>query len=112
MDWSRLIESLYNSGPGAIIAALLLIGIYRLANRFGGDFITSQRLLAEASGRQAQSMDGLRTAIESFVNRDDTAHREMLVLLKYIAQYQEDFVTTAREHREIHSNGTCNGDTN
>lgn len=86
MDWPRLVESLYNSGPGAIIAALLLIGIYRLADKHLGAFIQAAKDQAASVAKLAQGTDGLKDCITAFVNKDNQDHREMTILLKVIME--------------------------
>lgn len=85
----ELMKAVANAGAGALIALLILLGLYRIANRLGLEFVKAQKGQAEALARQAQSMEGLREAISEFFTREGSQHREMLVLLRYIAQRQE-----------------------
>jgi hypothetical protein len=78
---------------------VILVGLYRLAGRLGGRFIEAQQGQAEAMGRQAQSMEALTASIKDFVGRDSSEHREMLVLLRFIAQRQQDFEEVRLEHK-------------
>lgn len=82
-------RSLLNAGTGAIMAFVILLGLYRMANRLGIEFVKAQKEQAQALARQAQSMEGLRESIQGFFSKDNSEHREMLVLLKYIAQKHE-----------------------
>jgi hypothetical protein len=113
-----ILDKLAQWGPGMVIAGLIVYLLYKLAHRLGSKFIetidrlgskfiVAQEKQAEALGHQAQSMEGLRTAITASVNRDDTAHREMLVLLKYIAQGHEEMMRIKREHDNCQK---CGGD--
>lgn len=86
MSWGSIFESLFFWGPGALIAGLIIYTLYRLANNIGLEFIKAQNAQALALGRQAQSMEGLRDSIGAFVNRDSLDHREMIILLKVIAE--------------------------
>ncbi|MDA8155910.1 MAG: hypothetical protein M0Z52_05595 [Actinomycetota bacterium] len=107
----QIVQALINAGGGLLIALVILFGLYRLANRFGGRFIAAQQAQAEALGAQAQSlarqavsMEDLKECINSLISRDNSEHREMLVLLKYIAQQHRDL--TARKFCEsLHSKG-------
>jgi len=98
----ELIKSFINAGTGALMAFIILVGLYRIANRLGLEFVKAQKEQAQALLRQAQSMEGLRDSIQGFVARDNSEHREMLVLLKYIAQKQEEMERLKREHDEFH----------
>ena len=80
------IKALLDAGAGALIALLILLGLYRIAHSLGIEFIKAQQAQADALSKQAQSMEGLRESIHGFVSRDSSEHREMLVLLRFIAQ--------------------------
>jgi len=95
-----LSEALINAGVGAFIAVMLLVGIYRLVNRYFRDFIDVQRGQVEAVTRQARSMEALTEAIQHSTQQDNSEHREMLVLLRFIAQQQQHFDEVRREHNE------------
>ncbi|MDA8168666.1 MAG: hypothetical protein M0Z59_03080 [Nitrospiraceae bacterium] len=82
----EFIKTFVNAGVGAAMAFVILVGLYRIAGRLGLEFVKAQKEQAQALGRQAQSMEGLRDAIELFIKRDYSEHREMLVMLRYIAQ--------------------------
>lgn len=94
MDWKEMAGALIFWGPGAVICGVMIFAIYKLAKftigKFGDKFIASQVALAESAARQAQSMEGLKESIQGFVLRDNSEHREMLVLLKYLAQEHQD----------------------
>lgn len=94
----EFLKALINAGVGAFIALLILVGLYRIANRLGSRFIDAQQRQAEALGAQAQSVDGLTRSIQEFVGRDSSEHREMLVLLRFIAQQQQSFDEVKVEH--------------
>lgn len=91
-------KALINAGVGGLLAVLVLVGLYRIVQSLGEKFIEAQRGQAEALGRQAQSLEGLSTALQDFTGRDNTEHREMLVLLRFIAREQNDFDEVRREH--------------
>ncbi len=106
MSWEEIFKSLVFWGPGAVIAGLMLWIFYKLATNLGMKFIDAQKDQATALGRQAQSMEGLQQAITGFVTKDNSEHRDMLVLLKYIAQQQETNRTVCEEHTE-HRKESC-----
>lgn len=81
----EILKSLASWGPGALIAGLMILAFYRLAKGVLVKFVEAQQEQAKALGRQAQSMEGLRDALTVFVTRDNSEHREMLILLKVIA---------------------------
>lgn len=84
-----IMQALIQAGGGLLIALVILVGLYRLADKHGARFIEAQQAQAVAMGRQAESMEDLKTSIKGFVSRDSFEHREMLVLLKFIAQRGE-----------------------
>lgn len=94
MEVNEIFKALNFWGPGAVICGLMIFALYKLAtftiSRFGDKFIASQVALAESAAKQAQSMEGLRDSIQGFVLRDNSEHREMLVLLKYMAQGHQE----------------------
>lgn len=95
---SEITRALIEAGTGALIALVLLVGLYRLMRGLGEKFIDAQRRQAEALGAQAQSVAGLTASIQGFMSNDNTEHREMLVLLRFIAQRQNEFEEVRREH--------------
>ncbi len=97
-----LAKALANAGVGAAIAFIVLIGLYRIANRLGLEFVRAQQAQADALGRQAQSMEMLKDSVRELVTKDNSEHREMLVLLRYIAQDHTELERVRREHDLIH----------
>lgn len=91
-------KALVNAGVGSFIALLVLVGVYRLVSGMGARFIEAQQRQAEALGAQAQALSGLTTAVGKFVTRDDSEHREMLVLLRFMARQQEEMQEVRIEH--------------
>lgn len=98
LSWSEIVKSLIFWGPGALIAGLIILAIYKFASNIGAKFIEAQVAQAEALGKQAQSMEGLKESIQNFVSKDNSEHREMLVLLRFIAQQQQSFEEVKIEH--------------
>lgn len=86
MNYGEVIKSLIFWGPGAVLAVVIIIAIYKLAEKFIPEFIKTQIDLAEATGRQAQSMEGLKDSIQGFVTKDNTEHREIIILQKCIME--------------------------
>lgn len=112
MEWSELLKSMTFWGPGAVLALAIIWALYKLADKHGGAFIAAQQAQATALAAQAQSMEGLKTSIQSFVAKDNGEHREMLVLLKYIAQHQQEMEEVRREHADMKADcqeGKCPG---
>lgn len=95
-----LIKALLDAGVGTLIALFILAGLYRIAGRLGARFIEAQQSQAEALGAQAQSLEGLTRSVQDFVVKDNSEHREMLVLLRYIAQQQNSFEEVRVEHNK------------
>lgn len=93
-----LTKALLDAGVGTLIALLVLGGLYRMAGRLGTRFIEAQQSQAEALGAQAQSLEGLTRRVGDFVARDNSEHREMLVLLRYMAQQHKTFEEVRVEH--------------
>ena len=98
MREQTFIKALVDAGVGAVIALFILAGLYRIAGRLGGRFIEAQQSQAEALGAQAASIEGLTRSVQDFVVRDSSEHREMLVLLRYMAQQQNSFEEVRLEH--------------
>ncbi len=94
----EVVRALIDAGTGSLIALLMLVGLYRIARDLGGKFIDAQHRQAEALGAQARSVAGLTGSVRDFVRTDSTEHREMLVLLKFIAQRQRSFEEVRSEH--------------
>jgi hypothetical protein len=95
-----LLRALVESGVGAIMAVLVLVGVYRVVRGLGSSFIESQHRAAEALGAQAQAVMGLTTSVQDFIRADNTEHREMIVLLRFIAQQQKQFDEVRFEHNK------------
>lgn len=106
MDFTNIevVKTLINTGVGGFIAILMIVLIYRLFNTYGAAFIKAQQDMAKSMAQQAQSMEFMRTGVMKYVERDNAEHREMMVLLKYIAQAQEAFAQVRLEHEGIHGN--------
>lgn len=86
MDFADILKSLVFWGPGAVIAAYIIYVLYKLGNSLGLKFIEAQLQQADALARQAQSMERLQVSIQAFVTRDNNEHREMIILLKVVAE--------------------------
>lgn len=93
-----LVKALLDAG--ALIALFILAGLYRMAGRLGGRFIETQQSQAAALGAQAQAMEGLTNSVRDLVGKDNLEHREMLVLLRFIAQQQNTFEEVRVEHNK------------
>lgn len=89
MTWSEVLKSLAFWGPGALIATLMIVALYKLADKYLGEFVKAQQSQAEALGKLAQGADNLRGCIDTLMTRDNSEHREMMILLKCIMQKTE-----------------------
>lgn len=86
MDIGDILKSLVFWGPGAVIAGYIIFVLYKLANNLGFEFIKATREQTSALARQAQSMEDLGKSVREFVTKDSTEHREMIILLKVVAE--------------------------
>lgn len=97
----EIARAVINAGVGGVIAALVIYLAYRmtsgLAFRVGMKMVAAFESQAEAITKQAASMEGLTESIRDFVNRDASEHREMLVLLKFIAQDRRRTAVAGRD---------------
>ncbi len=93
----EVLTSVINAGVGGAISALIIYLIYRLVARLTMD--VGMKMVA-AFESQAKSMDSLTKSLQEYIARDNSEHREMLVLLKYIAAKQQGFEIVEREHYE------------
>ena len=84
-------------GPGLLLGVLILAGLFRLADRVGMRLVAASERQAAALSAQAEAMQGLTSSLREFVTRDSSEHREMLVLLRFIAQEQQDFEEARHE---------------
>lgn len=94
----ELAVALMDAGVGSLIALVMLVGIYRIVSGLGGRFIDAEQRQAEALGAQAQAMTGLAMSVREFIKADSTEHREMLVLLRFMAQQQKAYEEVRFEH--------------
>ena len=69
-------------GPGMLIALVMLYGLYRFLLKIFDK--PTQALM-----NQAQSMDRLTSSLQSYVGRDISEHREIIILQKVILQQIE-----------------------
>ncbi len=77
-----IVQALINAGGGLLIALVILLGLYRLADKHGTEFIKAQQSQAVAMGKQAEAMEEMKTSIKEFIGRDNSEHREILILQK------------------------------
>ncbi len=86
-------------------AILILLGFYKLVLKLGGalkpfgeQFITAQQNQAAALTAQAEATKELTRNFQDYMNRDNTEHKEMLVLLRVIAKDIRGFEHVKNEH--------------
>lgn len=88
MNWTQIFAKGCNSfidwGPGMLIAALVLYGLYRLIKSIGLKIVMALEKPSDALNRQAESMDKLTGSIQGFVDRDRNEHREIIILQKVL----------------------------
>ena len=82
----KAFNSLIDWGPGMLIAALMLYGLYRLVKGIGLKIVGALEKPSGALSQQASSMDRLTDAIHSYVARDLSEHREIIILQKIIIE--------------------------
>lgn len=104
MSWEEVAKTLVFWGPGAVLAALIIGALYKLADKFAGRAIEAQQAQAIALASQASAMESLQKSMHDYVNRDNSEHREMLVLMKYTAQHIQALLVVKGEHdrRQTH----------
>jgi hypothetical protein len=82
---AQLCMSTIELGPGLLLAVIMLIGLFKLIKGIGLKIVAALEEPAKALTMQAKSMDRLTSSLEVFVGRDQTEHREIIILLKVIA---------------------------
>ncbi|MDR2018553.1 MAG: hypothetical protein LBQ00_06760 [Syntrophobacterales bacterium] len=68
-----------------VIAWFTLTALYKLADKYLGEFIKAQQGQATSLAQLAQGTEGLRDSVQAFVTKDNSEHREIIILLKFIA---------------------------
>ena len=82
--FERGCNALIDWGPGMLIAALVLYGLYRLVKSVGLKIVMALEKPASALSQQAESLDRLTRSIQEYVTRDQTDHHEIIILQKVI----------------------------
>lgn len=72
-------QSAIQWGPGMLMAVLVLVGLYRLAKTVGTKIV-------ESSEKQAIAIEGLTKSIDGFISRDNSEHREIIILQKVMME--------------------------
>ncbi|MDA8326198.1 MAG: hypothetical protein M0033_08255 [Nitrospiraceae bacterium] len=81
-----IVQALINAGGGLLIALVILLGLYRLADKHGVQFIAAQQAQAVAMGKQAESMEDMKASLKEFIGKDNSEHREILILQKLVIE--------------------------
>lgn len=89
MDWCEVVKSLCFWGPGMVIAGIMIAALYKLADKYLGEFIRAQQGQAASLAQLAQGTEGLRDSVQAFVATDNREHREMIILLKCVTDKLE-----------------------
>jgi hypothetical protein len=82
-----LIKSLVDLGCTVVICSIIVIVLYKLSMKFGVAFLATQEKIAEAMAQQAQSLCGVNTAIQTYIQRDNTEHREILLAVQVMGEH-------------------------
>lgn len=72
-------EVIINGGISAVLLVILLIGLYKLANKYLGQFV-------EAQQKQAMAIKELTCTLRDNVAQDKNEHREIVLLLKVVLE--------------------------
>jgi hypothetical protein len=72
-----------------VIAGFMIAALYKLADKYLGEFIKAQQGQAASLAALAQGTEGLRDSMQGYVARDTQEHREMVILLKCVTQKLE-----------------------
>lgn len=87
--WNEVLSqgcrSLFDWGPGLILAVVMLYGLYKLVHSVGMKIVAALEKPTAALTTQANSMDRLTGSLQEYVARDRGEHREMIILLKLIS---------------------------
>jgi hypothetical protein len=79
-----LIKILANLG-GVVVVAYLLIRMFgKLMGKYGTAFIATQEKMAEAMGRNAESLAGMNKTVTDFVSKDSSEHQEIILGLQVV----------------------------
>ena len=91
--FQKAFNSLIDWGPGMLIAALMLYGLFRLIKGIGLRIVEALEKPSGALNQQAMSMDRLTNALHAYVGRDLSEHREIIILQKIIIEKIERLET-------------------
>jgi hypothetical protein len=90
MNWTQIFEKGCNAfidwGPGMLIAALVLYGLYRFILKVGMKIVGALEKPTDALTMQAHSMDALTQSLREYVGRDKLEHKEIIILQKVILE--------------------------
>jgi hypothetical protein len=82
-----LVKSLVDLGCTVVICVIIVIVLYKLSMKFGVAFLATQEKIAEAMAQQAQSLCGVNAAIQTYIQRDNTEHREILLAVQVMGEH-------------------------
>ena len=85
-------------GPGIFLVLVILYGLFVLTRGIGFKIVSALEKPADALTQQAQSMDRLTNCIENFFTRDQSEHREIIILQKVILEKIE-YLRSERDDR-------------
>jgi hypothetical protein len=79
-------RSFFEWGPGLLLAVIMLYGLYRLLKGVGLKIVSALEKPTQALMTQANSMDRLTNSIQAYVGRDQSEHKEIIILQKVILE--------------------------
>ena len=71
-------------GPGLVLAIVMLYGLYRFLRGIGVKIVTALEKPSDSLSQQARSMDRMTESISAYVLKDQSEHREIIILQKII----------------------------
>jgi len=106
----ELIKILANLGGVVVVAWLLIRMIGKLLGNYGAAFIGTQEKMAEAMGRQAQSMGGMKDTLVDFVGKDSGEHREIILGLQVVGRELKTLTHHVMRLQDGHKSDTTQSD--
>ena len=106
----ELIKILANLGGAVVVAWLLIRMVGKLLGKYGAAFICAQEKMAEAMGRQAQSLSGMKETLCDFVGKDSGEHREIILGLQVVGRELKTLTRHVMRLNDGHESDTTQPD--
>jgi len=90
---AETLKILANLGGPTVIAVVMLLCLNRIFSTFGAAHVKAQQQMAEAVGRQAQSMCDMKDSLHTFIMKDNSEHREILLALQVVGEVLKSLTT-------------------